>query len=60
MADAVAGRTIEDTWWVINGQVLLDALVACRQGADPQLMYVELHANSVDRDDDDEPKDVTP
>jgi len=35
-----------DQYWVINGQVILDVMYRCHDGADPELMYLELIANS--------------
>jgi len=35
-----------DQWWAINGQVMLDAMHRCHEGEDPELMYLELIANS--------------
>jgi len=35
-----------DQYWVINGQVLFDALRRCSEGENPELMYLELLANS--------------
>ena len=36
----------EKQWWAINGQVLLDALHQVRNGDDPDVVYLELFANS--------------
>lgn len=33
-------------WWVINGDELLAALIRCHGGEDPDLVYLELYANS--------------
>lgn len=33
-------------WWTINGQVLMDALYRCYEGEKPEIMYLELIANS--------------
>jgi len=33
-------------WWTINGQVLLDALHRAHDGDDPEVVYLELFANS--------------
>ena len=33
-------------WWVIDGGDLLGALKACANGANPDLMYAEMYANS--------------
>ena len=35
-----------DQWWSINGQVLLDALNRAHNGDDPDVVYLELFANS--------------
>ena len=35
-----------DAWWVIHSSVLLDALKRAAAGEDPDLLYVELIANS--------------
>jgi len=35
-----------DQWWTINGQVLMDALHRCHEGETPEMMYLELIANS--------------
>lgn len=34
-------------WWVVHGQVLLDALRRAKEGEDPDMLYAELYANSV-------------
>lgn len=34
------------TFWVIEGEVLLDALSRAHAGEDPELLYVELWANT--------------
>lgn len=33
-------------WWVIKGEVLLDALRRVSEGEDPDLVYAELYANT--------------
>jgi hypothetical protein len=33
-------------WWVIHGQALMDALARAYDGEDPEMVYVELYANS--------------
>ena len=33
-------------WWTISGEALIGALRAVRDGADPDLVYAELYANS--------------
>jgi len=49
-------RTPADQYWVLNGQVLMDALIQCHRGTSPSLMYLELIANSdtidVERDNE--------
>ena len=35
-----------DQWWTINGQALLDALHASHAGTRPDIVYLELIANS--------------
>lgn len=35
-----------DQYWAINGQVLLDALNRAHDGDDPDIIYLELFANS--------------
>lgn len=35
-----------DQWWSIDGEVLLDALKRAHDGDDPDVVYVELFANS--------------
>jgi len=35
-----------DQYWVINGQVLMDALHDAWGGTDPNVVYLELIANS--------------
>ena len=39
-------RSPESQWWVIRGQDLLDALNAAHDGAYPDVVYLELLANS--------------
>lgn len=36
----------EDSWWVINGTELLAALKRAHEGDDPDVVYIELFANS--------------
>jgi hypothetical protein len=36
----------KDQWWVINGGELMRALKRAAEGEDPDLMYLELEANS--------------
>lgn len=33
-------------WWVISGDELIAALQRAHDGEDPELLYVELYANS--------------
>jgi hypothetical protein len=33
-------------WWVVSGDALMEMLRRARAGEDPELLYVELHANS--------------
>jgi len=40
------GRPPAEQWWVINGADLLAALVAAHQGSTPDVVYLELVANS--------------
>lgn len=35
-----------DAWWVIHSEVLQDALARAHAGEDPEILYVELIANS--------------
>lgn len=35
-----------EQWWTINGQSLMDALHAAHDGDDPNIVYLELLANS--------------
>lgn len=46
VAPTRAGKPIAKQWWSINGQVMFDAMVRCHKGEDPELMYLELIANS--------------
>lgn len=39
-------RPPAEQWWTINGQAILDALTAAHEGTSPDLVYLELHANS--------------
>lgn len=36
----------EDQWWAINGQALRDALQTAHDGTPPDIVYLELIANS--------------
>lgn len=47
-----------EQWWALNGQILMNALHRCHEGENPEIMYLELIANSdtIDvEEDDDEP-----
>ncbi len=35
-----------DQWWVVNGEVLMNALIAANRGDEPSIVYMELIANS--------------
>lgn len=35
-----------DDWWVIYGEVLAEFLQRAHQGEDPEMLYIELAANS--------------
>lgn len=39
-------RPPAEQWWAINGESLMDALNAAHDGGDPDLIYLELFANS--------------
>ena len=43
-----------DQWWTINGQAILDALRSAHEGTDPDIVYLELMANSEVGGDEDE------
>ena len=40
----------EEQWWCINGASLLAALRQAHEGDDPDIVYVELVANSTEGD----------
>lgn len=40
------GRPPSEQWWTINGEVMLDVMHRCAQGEDPEMVYLELIANS--------------
>jgi hypothetical protein len=40
------GKPPADQWWTINGQDMLDALIRCHNGDDPDIVYLELFVNS--------------
>lgn len=42
---------LADQWWVINGDDLLDHLRRAKAGEDPDLLYLELAANSTSDDE---------
>lgn len=44
--DQPAGRPPVEQWWCINGEEILGALRRARSGDDPELVYLELYANS--------------
>ena len=35
-----------DQWWTINGEALMEALRQAHDGTDPDIVYLELVANS--------------
>ena len=35
-----------EQWWTINGASLMEALERCADGESPEIMYLELIANS--------------
>jgi hypothetical protein len=37
-------------WWVISGDELIAALKRVSEGADPELTYMELYANTCEED----------
>ena len=52
--EATMARPPTDQYWAINGQVMLDAMHRCHEGENPELMYLELIANSDTEETDDE------
>lgn len=40
------GRPPDEQWWVINGAELMSALMDAADGDDPEVVYLELVANS--------------
>jgi hypothetical protein len=40
------GIAPSDQWWCINGQDMLNALIRCRNGDDPDIVYLEMFINS--------------
>ncbi len=47
------GRPPSEQWWTINGEDMLDAMRRCHQGDEPEIVYLELIANSTTPGDDD-------
>lgn len=45
-SDKPSEFTPDKTWWVINGQELLNALKLCASGENPDIVYLELWANA--------------
>lgn len=39
-------RTSRESWWSISGIALMEMLVRVKNGEDPDLVYMELYANS--------------
>ena len=52
------GRAPEDQWWTINGADLLNALRRSHAGDSPEIVYLELLANSEGEDFGDPPPDA--
>lgn len=52
------GRAPEDQWWTINGEDLLAALRRAHSGDAPEIVYLELLANSEAEDFGDTPPDA--
>lgn len=40
------GRPPSEQWWTINGADMLDAMRKAHSGTDPEIVYLELIANS--------------
>lgn len=40
------GRAPEDQWWTINGADIMAVLARAHAGEDPDLLYLEMIANS--------------
>ena len=40
------GSGVSLGWWAISGDALLTALKQANEGADPDILYAELYANS--------------
>lgn len=49
MAEKV-GRPPAEQWWTINGEDVMEALRRCHEGTPPDLVYLELIANSTSED----------
>lgn len=43
---AIDGEAADWGWWAISGQAIMAALNRAHAGDDPELVYVELYANS--------------
>jgi len=43
-------RPPSEQWWTINGEDLMSALRRCREGDSPEVVYLELLANSESED----------
>lgn len=56
MTDQTPGRPPAEQWWTINGQVLLDSLRRVLIGDEPDVIYLELCANSDATDYGDPPE----
>lgn len=44
------GRPPVEQWWTINGQELMTALQQAHAGTNPEIVYLELVANSESED----------
>lgn len=40
-----------DQWWCINGEELISAMRRAHEGEDPDMLYIELVANSTSDND---------
>lgn len=49
MAERIA-RAPSEQWWTINGADLMAALCRCQEGDSPEIVYLELLANSEGED----------
>lgn len=45
MSEMIARPPVEQ-WWTINGEDLMNALCRCHEGDHPDIVYLELLANS--------------